>query len=607
MVGVLRWGYIIPFQDQPTLTRSPVVKSGYADPATNSLLKEAIDKLLEKGAIERVHTLSSPGYYSRLFLRPKHSGGWRPIIDLKRLNPHIGGQRRKQETQYQVRAALRPNQWTFSIDLTDAFFHIPVHRQSRKFLRFEFQGDVYQYRALPFGLKTAPWVFTQVVAQVQAMRETNHMSLHLYLDDWLAPTDTFQQGLSQSRELTQLCDTLGLLVNKEKSELIPKQQFTYLGVDYDLSTYLLRPTRENWAKVVQLGQTFMHSSTLPAVKWLQLIGLISSQEKLTTFGRLHLRHIQWALRRQWTISTHNLAQPVFVTEEARQGITWWLQESNVLAGTPINSPTTSVEIYTDASTTGWGGHSGHHMFHGQWSTEEQHAHINVLEMRAVHLSLAALNPPPGSHILISTDNTTVMTHVNKQGGLKSWSLFQETLRLYELAISHQWTLSAKHVPGALNVLADRLSRKGQVIQSEWELHQEAAELIFRTWGRPHVDLFATSVNHKLPTYVSPIPDPAALDVDALSISWEGMYAYAFPPHKIIPQVLDKIARTAQVRVILIAPAWERQVWLKDIQKLLLDGPIPLPMWWNLLRQPCGKYHYHPQLWNLHAWLVGNGH
>ncbi|MGW8178030.1 MAG: hypothetical protein ACWGQW_04450, partial [bacterium] len=61
---------------------------------------------------------------------------------------------------------------------------------------------------------------------------------------------------------------------------------------------------------------------------------------------------------------------------------------------------------------------------------------------------------------------------------------------------------------------------------------------------------------------SPIPDPAALDVDALSISWEGMYAYAFPPHKIIPQVLDKIARTAQVRVILIAPAWERQVWLR---------------------------------------------
>jgi len=605
VVGVLRWGYIIPLLSQPTLTRSPVVTSGYADPTMDNLLREAIDKLLQKGAIERVYTTGSLGYYSRLFLRPKVSGGWRPIIDLKRLNPYIGGQRRKQETQFQVRAALRPGQWTFSVDLTDAFFHIPIHRQSRRLLRFSYGGETFQYKALPFGLKTAPWVFTQVVSQVQAMSQTREMSLHLYLDDWLAPTDTFEQGWNQARDLAQLCEDLGLLINKEKSELVPKQRFVYLGVDYDLVTYTLRPTMENWQKIVSLGQKFLGASVLPAVTWLRLIGLISSQEKLTRFGRLHLRPIQWALKLQWNIAAQDLNQPVTVTAEARQAIQWWSQAHNALAGAPINPPTTSVEVFTDASTSGWGGHSGSLTFHGQWSSEERQLHINVLEMRAVQLTLTNLNPPRGSHILVSTDNTTVMTHVNKQGGLKSWTLFQETLNLFGLAMARDWTLSAKHVPGALNVLADRLSRKGQVLQSEWELHQEAAEWIFDKWGRPHVDLFATKDNHKLPSYVSPIPDPAALDVDALSISWEGMFGYAFPPHKIIPQVLDKVARTSQVRLILIAPAWERQVWIKDIQKLLLDGPIPLPQWYNLLRQPSGKLHYNPQLWNLHAWLVGS--
>ena len=82
-------------------------------------LTEAIQKLVNKDAVEAVYDAASPGFYSRLFLRPKATGGWRPIIDLKPLNPLIRGARVKQETQAHIRASLLPGQWAISVDLTE--------------------------------------------------------------------------------------------------------------------------------------------------------------------------------------------------------------------------------------------------------------------------------------------------------------------------------------------------------------------------------------------------------------------------------------------------------------------------------------------------------
>ena len=54
-------------------------------------------------------------------------------------------------------------------------------------------------------------------------------------------------------------------------------------------------------------------------------------------------------------------------------------------------------------------------------------------------------------------------------------------------------------------------------------------LICQKWFTPHVDLFATHLNHKLPLYVSPVPDPNAWDIDALNINWTVLTAYAYTP------------------------------------------------------------------------------
>ena len=95
------------------------------------------------------------------------------------------------------------------------------------------------------------------------------------------------------------------------------------------------------------------------------------------------------------------------------------------------------------------------------------------------------------------------------------------------------TLKARHIPGQLNVIADKLSRLGQTIQTEWSLHPEVFKAICSQWHQPRVDLFATRFNNKLPQFVSPVPDPQAWAVDALSQS-------AFPPAAILGKVVEKL-------------------------------------------------------------------
>jgi len=161
---------------------------------------------------------------------------------------------------------------------------------------------------------------------------------------------------------------------------------------------------------------------------------------------------------------------------------WWIGKLSHPQGVPLVPPSANVHLFTDASERGWGTHVDSATFQGLWSVEESHLHINVLELRAVSLALLAYHPPVGSHILMATDNTTVKCHINRQGGTLSLSLMEETVLLFTIAQNNSWSLRARHIAGKLNVLADQLSRAGQIIQTEWTLRPQVVESLFHRWG-----------------------------------------------------------------------------------------------------------------------------
>ena len=91
----------------------------------------------------------------------------------------------KMETPETIRVSLQTGEWVTSLDFSDAYFHIPIHPRSRKYLRFFLNSKAYQFTALPFRLATAPLEFTKVVKEVKLMAQTRSIRIHQYLDDWL--------------------------------------------------------------------------------------------------------------------------------------------------------------------------------------------------------------------------------------------------------------------------------------------------------------------------------------------------------------------------------------------------------------------------------------
>ena len=269
--------------------------------------------------------------------------------------------------------------------------------------------------------------------------------------------------------------------------------------------------------------------------------------------------------------------------------------SRDMAQTSAFDPTTQVKTCFDCK-----------MFDvANWEKQEKRLHINVLELKAVSLALRQFKDQcQNQTVLVATDNSTVVAYINKQGGTHSAEMCALLWKIMTWCHHYHITLKARHIPGCLNVMVDLLSRSNQVQSTEWSLHPQVFKQICQKWFTIHVDLFAIHLNHKLPRYVSPIPDQKAWDIDVLHINWMGLTAYAYPPTALLHRVIQKI-RQYHCLIILIAPGWLGMPWFWDQVQLSTEIPLQLPVSTTLLKQSHNYvFHSNPQHLNLHAWCLG---
>ena len=139
----------------------------------------------------------------------------------------------------------------------------------------------------------------------------------------------------------------------------------------------------------------------------------------------------------------------------------------------------------------------------------------------------------------------------------------------------------RDIPGRLNIKADQLSCRSQVVGTKWSLSPRVVEAIWALWDRPYIDLFATRDNCKLPTFMSPFLDEMALAMDTMSISWKGRWAYAFHLFTLVPKVLAKISEEL-VEIVLVVLWWPRRVWSLELLELSVEPPRELPLLEKLL-------------------------
>ena len=188
-------------------------------------------------------------YLSNLFLVPKKDGGQRPVINLKSLNKYFPYQHFKMEGFHCLRFMLKEGDYMCKIDLKDAYFSVPLHSSSKKFVKFQWSGSLYEFNCLCFGLSSAPRIFTKLLKTPISLLRRMNIRIIIYLDDMLIIGSCIKE-LMQSRDtVIYLLQHLGFVVNWEKSLLCPVQEIEFLGLLISSKNMTLSLTDQKMTKM----------------------------------------------------------------------------------------------------------------------------------------------------------------------------------------------------------------------------------------------------------------------------------------------------------------------------------------------------------------------
>jgi len=599
VLNTIKNGYAIQFRTRPPRFRG--VLPTLVGPEQALVLEQEVKTLLLKGAIERVPPPSRElGYYSRYFIVPKKDGGLRPILDLRLLNRTVGKLKFKMLTLKQIVSQIRSEDWFVTIDLKDAYFHVSILPQHRKFLRFAFGDEAYQYRVLPFGLALSPRTFTKCMDAAIAPLRLQGIRILNYIDDWLILAQSEQQAVRHRDVVLAHIKSLGLRLNAKKSVLSPLQRTTFLGVVWDSTTMQAQLSPARIASILAAVEQVKLGQSLTVKQFQRLLGLMAAASNVIPFGLLHMRPLQWWLRTKGFSPRGNPFRRIVSSRRCHRALIMWKDPWFLSQGPVLGALCRRVMLTTDASLTGWGAIMSGRPAQGLWGDHHRLWHINCLEMLAVFQALKHFLPDlRGHHVLVRTDNTSVVSYINHQGGLRSRPLYKLARQILLWSQGKILSLRAIYLPGYLNQGADILSRQGPR-PGEWSLHPEVVELLWEHFGRAEVDLFASRETSHCPLWFS-LSQPAPLGLDAMVHPWPRSRLYAFPPIALLPGVLERVRRDG-LSLLLIAPFWPARVWFADLVSLLDGSPLEIPIRRDLLSQANGSIlHPRPELWRLWAW------
>ena len=271
----------------------------------------------------------------------------------------------------------------------------------------------------PIRTSHSPQVFTMIVKEVKLMALSRGLRIHQYLDDWLIRSQSQEEAQVNTQAMVDLTQSLGWIINQEKSELKPTPVFSFVGYEYYLNSALVKPTQERWLKLQDLILLLKSKRVLTARCLMSLIGLLASTEKMVPEGRLHMRPFQFHLKEHWRYP-QSLDSLLPWTEAIVAHLDWWQNPSNVMKCADLHPKDHSIQLFTDASNEGWGAHLDQNSTKGLWSDREKRLHINVLELKAISLALRDFKDQcQNQTVLVATDNSTVVAYINKQGGTHS--------------------------------------------------------------------------------------------------------------------------------------------------------------------------------------------
>lgn len=512
-------------------------------------------------------------FCSPIFLIKKPNGSFRFILNLKRLNNFVKTEHFKLEDYRTACKLIQNNDYLVSIDLKDAYYMINIDNSSKKYLRFFFEDKYYQFNVLPFGLCTAPLTFTKIMKPISAyLRERGCISI-LYIDDFLAIGSDYFSCLNNLNTTLKLLSNLGFIVNKEKCDLIPKQNCKFLGFIFnslEMSISISKEKRQNCLNLIKELMTKEFST----IRFLaHVIGKLVAVCPAIKYGILYTKELERLKFIALKKHKDNYEAKISLNKQCKIDLKWW--SDNILtASNNIRKNNYKLEIFSDASTTGWGASCGTNKTGGVWTEEELNLHINSLELKAAFFGLKCFaSRLQKCEILLRIDNVTAISYINRLGGVQYPHLHSLAKQIWQWCETRDIYIFATYINTNQNVIADFESRK-QLSNTEWEINNIYFQIVVTALGTPNIDLFATRTNKKCQQFVSWHPDPDALSVDAFTICWSELNFYAFPPFSMVLKTLEKVI-TDKAKGIVLVPYWSTQPWFPIFMRLLISEPVIL--------------------------------
>lgn len=557
---IIRWlreGYKIPFQKpvlpfrfQPWMPRTE---------EETTALREMKTKLLQQGVLQPA---TCNKFVSRCRLEPKKDGGFRLVVDLRHLNKHVVPTTCKYESLANLEHSLHRDDWLVSFDLKSGYYHVPMHPAHTKFVTVEMDGELFAFQALPFGLSTAPRVFTKVMRPFVAALRSHGIRVLPYIDDFLLMSGSHGEALTARRVAENLIQRLGLTRNTEKGAWEPARNILHLGLQIDTERGLFcvppaKLTTLKGAATSLLRYAKSHQRWVSVGRLAKFVGLAISLRLALQQVRTYTRSLYDAMatKQSWSAD-------VKLSRQALADLQWFADLEEHWNGLAIWKPPPTMTLHTDASDHGWGAALNEIVpARGFFNAAQLQQHITEKELRAVWFSLQYFNKhmDNGVSLRLVTDNQVVQSVVNK-GVSKSHQLMPLVREIQAFQKRRGLTLQAVYIPSAENVIADKLSRAKD--KSDWQVSDAFFHAVIERWGRRTVDRFATASNAKCQRYNTWRAEPESLG-NAMLQPWGGEHNWINPPWPLIPQVLRKLKEDRAEAVVLL-PYWPSASWFPDL-------------------------------------------
>ncbi|PIK47829.1 reverse transcriptase [Apostichopus japonicus] len=261
VLDTVEHGYRIEFSSSPPFGGGGRQTPTPTDPVKRLILEGEILALLAKQAIVEVPGGTGPLLPSSFFLTKKRDDTWRPILNLKPLNTKfIRPKHFRMETLNIILPLLRKGMWAATVDLRDAYLHILVHKDHRRFLTFRYAEQDTDASGLWPAVRAR---YRENSGAVVSYLRRRGVTLYVYLDDWLVVGSSQSEAADNVHKTLHTLRELGWIVNEKKSRLSPTQTTQFLGAILDFSAGVARPSEERITAVRTTTQQILSHQESP--------------------------------------------------------------------------------------------------------------------------------------------------------------------------------------------------------------------------------------------------------------------------------------------------------------------------------------------------------